>query len=186
MSSTSYSRGFLARCHRASSLDGLCDTMSSSMAEEGARRLGAAKDPSPAVLDDTLSSSTALAVFSGSASSSIGWRRLFLLGVVKRRCTACLTTRCRRARFFVTYYALGFSPAPLAPNFVFDDSPPSGIGKARLLRRSVVKHAPPVVLDDTASSSTSLCQTNIACNRLVSFYSVLDDGRLSSSAWRGV
>src|SRR6266571_6852925 len=86
--------------------------MSSSTAWEGARRLGEAKCPSTAHDDDGVSSSTALAVFSARASSSMGWRRLFLLGVVTHRRDTCLTTQCGRARFFVAYYALGFSPAP--------------------------------------------------------------------------
>lgn len=37
MSSTCESRYFLAECHRASRLGGLCDTMASSRAREGAR-----------------------------------------------------------------------------------------------------------------------------------------------------
>lgn len=114
--STPSNRGFLTGCHRASSLEDFGDTMSSSMTEDGARRLGAATYPSTACNDDGMSSSTTLVVFAGSVSSSMGWRRLFLLKVVKRRCTACWTTRYRRARFFVTSYALGFSPASLAPN----------------------------------------------------------------------
>src|SRR2546422_958413 len=67
------------------------------------RRLRGAKSPSTARDDDGVSSSTALAVFAGRGSSSMGWRRLSLLCVVQYRREACLTTRCRRARFFVAY-----------------------------------------------------------------------------------
>ena len=77
--------------------------MSSSMAWARARRLGEAKPTSTARYDDDMSSSVALTVFSGRASSRMGWRRLFLLCVVKGRPQACLTTRCRRARFFVAH-----------------------------------------------------------------------------------
>ncbi len=82
MSSTCESRYFLAECHRASRLGGLCDTMASSRAREGARRLRAATSPSPAHEDDSVSSSTALAGLADRWSSSIGERQFFLLGVV--------------------------------------------------------------------------------------------------------
>ena len=71
------------------------------MAWDGARRLGEAQSPSTARYDDGVSSSMALAVGSGRASSRMGWRRLSLLWVVKGRRVACLATRCRRARFFL-------------------------------------------------------------------------------------
>jgi hypothetical protein len=110
----------------ALSLDGTI-RMASSTPDSGCFLAGDHRAPSLAGLCDTMSSSTALTVFSDSASSSMGWRRFFLLGVVKRRGKACLTTRCRRARFFVTYDALGFSPAPLAPNaFALRFAWPSG------------------------------------------------------------
>jgi hypothetical protein len=101
-------QGFSAGCHRVCPLGGCGDMMASSMAWDGARRLGEAQSSSAARDDDAVSSSTALAVFSGSASSSTGWRRLFLLGVVKCRRDTCLTTQCGRARFFVASFALGF------------------------------------------------------------------------------
>jgi len=84
---------------------GFCDTPSSSIAWDGARRLGAAKSPSTARDDDGVSSSIALAVFSGRESSSSSWRRLFLLCVVTCRREVCLTMQCRRTRFFVVYDA---------------------------------------------------------------------------------
>jgi len=59
--------------------------------------------PSQAHDDDTASSSTALVGFSGRVSSCMGERRLFLLWDVQRRREAYVTTRCRRARFFITY-----------------------------------------------------------------------------------
>jgi hypothetical protein len=77
-------RGFLTGGYRAPSLDDLGDTITSSRARNRAQRLRAATYPSTACNDDGVSSSTALAVFAGRASSSMGWRRLFLLRVVKR------------------------------------------------------------------------------------------------------
>jgi len=59
--------------------------------------------PSPARDDDTASSSTALVGFSGRVSSCMGERRLCLLWVIKCRPRAYVTTRCRRARLFITY-----------------------------------------------------------------------------------
>jgi len=59
--------------------------------------------PSPACDDDTASSSTTLAGFSGRVSSCMGERRLCLLWVIKCRPRAYVTTRCRRARLFITY-----------------------------------------------------------------------------------
>jgi hypothetical protein len=47
-------------------------------------------------------------------------------------------------------------PLFLAPNFVFDDSPASGIGHDVLLRRSVAKHACQRCL-------TTLCSQAPAC-----------------------
>src|SRR5437016_6204125 len=89
LSSTLDSRYFLAGYHRASPMGGFCDTTSSSLAWDGARRLGEATSPSTTRYDDGVSSSTALAVFSGRASSSMGWKRLFLLWVVKGRRAVC-------------------------------------------------------------------------------------------------
>lgn len=95
---------------------GCGDTMSSDMAWGGYSMAGSSHMPLAARDDDGVPSSTALAVFSARASSRMGWRRLCLPGVVKHRRDTCLTTQCGRARFFVAYYALSFSPAPLAPN----------------------------------------------------------------------
>src|SRR5262249_16986293 len=83
-------RCFLTACHQASALADFCDATSSSMAWEGARRLRAVKHPSPADNDGIQSSSTASA-------------RLFLLCVVKHCREAYVTTRGRRACFFVAY-----------------------------------------------------------------------------------
>ena len=70
LSSTGNKQGFSGRVPSSIAYGGLCDTMSSSMAREGARRLGAAKYPSTACDDD-------------GDSSSMDERRLFLLCVFK-------------------------------------------------------------------------------------------------------
>ena len=102
-SSTPDNRCFPTGCHRAASLGDFCDTPSSRMAWEGARRLAAVEHPAPADHDDTRSSCTALTGFSYRASSRTASARLFLLRVVKHRRHVCMTTRCRRARLFVVY-----------------------------------------------------------------------------------
>ena len=58
-------------------MGGFCDTTSSSMPWDSARLLGEAKSPSISRYDNRVSSSTALAVFSGSTSSSIGLKTAF-------------------------------------------------------------------------------------------------------------
>jgi hypothetical protein len=91
--------------------------MASSTPDSGCFLAGDHRVPSLAGLCDTMSSNAALTVFSDSASSSMAGDGFSLLGVA-RRGKACLTTRCCRAYFGVTYYALGFSPALLAPNAI--------------------------------------------------------------------
>ncbi len=69
----------------------------------GCSAAGRSTVPSTAHYDDEVSSSTALAMFSGSKSSSLGERRLCRLWVVKQRGGAYMTTRGRRVHFFFAY-----------------------------------------------------------------------------------
>ena len=59
--------------------------------------------PSPARDDAAASSSTVLVGFSGRVSSCMDEKRFCLLCVVQCRHAAYVTTRCRRARFFIAY-----------------------------------------------------------------------------------
>src|SRR6266850_6720870 len=119
LSSTADSRSLLTGCQRASLLGGFGDTPSSSMPGEGDRGLGAVQPSSTALNDDGMSSSTALAGFSGSASSSTAHKLLCLRCAVKHSRRTRLTTGCRQACFVVAYCALGFFPAPRAPNAIW-------------------------------------------------------------------
>ena len=118
-SSTCSSPCVLSGCHRASPLRGFDDTPSSSRVCEGARWREAATCPGRARHDDQVSSSTARAVRADKTSSRMGWRRRGRLGVVKRHRGTCVTPQCGRAHCVVVSYALGFSPALLAPNHGF-------------------------------------------------------------------
>src|SRR5262249_16565489 len=112
LSSTVDSRSLRTGCHRAPPLEGFGDITSSSMPEEGSRRLGAIKPSSTAPNDGGKSSSAALVGFSSSMSSSTAHKLLFLLCAVKHGRRMRLTTRHRRACFVVAYCAMDFAPRP--------------------------------------------------------------------------
>src|SRR5262245_6376013 len=77
--------------------------MAPSKAGEEARRLGAATSPSPGHNNDSVSSSTALAGFSGRVSSRVGERKPYRLWVVKCHCDPWFHDAATSARFFVAY-----------------------------------------------------------------------------------